>query len=34
MNVLEKSKIKSFELSGRELDSLNKIIKKYSKFLN
>ena len=34
MNVLEKSKIKNFELSERELDSLIKIIKKYDKFLN
>ena len=34
MNVLEKSKIKNFELSERELDSLIKIIKKYEKFLN
>ena len=34
MNVLEKSKIKNFELSKRELDSLIKIIKKYNKFLN
>ena len=34
MNVLERSKIKNFELSERELDSLIKIIKKYDKFLN
>ena len=34
MNVLEKSKIKNFELSERESDSLIKIIKKYDKFLN
>ncbi len=34
MNVLEKSKMKNFELSERELDSLIKIIKKYDKFLN
>jgi len=34
MNVLEKSKIKNFELSERELNSLIKIIKKYDKFLN
>jgi|TARA_B110000014_G_scaffold88953_1_gene61142 hypothetical protein len=34
MNILKKLKTKSFELSIRELDSVNKIIKKYSKFLN
>ena len=34
MNVLEKSKIKNFELSEGESDSLFKIIKKYDKFLN
>jgi len=34
MNVLEKSKIKNFELSEGESDSLIKIIKKYDKFLN
>ena len=34
MNILKKLKTKSFELSIRVLDSVNKIIKKYSKFLN
>jgi len=34
INVLEKSKVTHSELSRYELDSINKIIKKYSKFLN